>query len=270
MCEKSVGGWGHSPAITQPAMWQAGLLLSQHRAEDVAPGRDGFWLSCVSMSAESWGGWDGHELYIYCHFFFFFKGWLPALVPTSVLLCFCENATLRTTSLVPVSENWGEPAWRRPGTALWVLTLRPGPPARTVTFCMFKVPFLVPIHLSLWVATPLRSCLPVLLEEECMPRAAEGGQMRRCILTAPSSTRNGCWLCLMLLGAPALFRASKRFTYILHWYTKRHKLVRFTHSTLSDLCLFHTTFLFFSFYISPLKVVFHNGTGYMCTVALCV
>lgn len=236
MCDKSVGGWGHSPAITQPAMWQAGLLLSQHTAEDVAPGRDGFWLSCVSMSVESWGGWDGHELYIYCHFFFF-KGWLPALVPTSVLLCFCENATLRTTSLVPVSENWGEPVWRRQGTALCVLTLRPGPPAHTVTFCMFKVPFLVPIHLSLWVETPLRSCLPVLL-------AAEGGHMRRCILTAPSSTRNGCWLCLMLLGAPALFRASKRFTFILHWYTKRHKLVKWSMSFPHHVSLFQ--FLYFS------------------------
>lgn len=110
------------------------------------------------------------------------------------------------------------------GTAFWVLTLRPGPPARTVTFCMFKVPFLVPIHLSLWGETPLRSCLPVLLEEECMPRAAEGGQVRRCILTAPSRTRNGCWLCLMLLGAPALCRASERFTYFLHCYTKKTQI----------------------------------------------
>lgn len=37
--------------------------------------------------------------------------------------------------------------------ALWVLTLRPGPPARTVTFCMFEVPFRVPIHLSSWIHT---------------------------------------------------------------------------------------------------------------------
>lgn len=74
-----------------------------------------------------------------------------------------KNAKLRTTSLVPVSENRVEAVWLRQGTALWVLA----PLTRTVTFCMFKVAFLVHIHLSLWMETPLRSGPPVLLKAEC-------------------------------------------------------------------------------------------------------
>lgn len=47
------------------------------------------------------------------------------------------------------------------------------------------------------------------LMEECMPCAPEREGTSRCVLTAPSSTRNGCWLSLMLLGTPTLFTHSK-------------------------------------------------------------
>lgn len=63
-------------------------------------------LMCVNVSGKLRRvGWTWVIYLLSFFFFFFFKGWLPALVPTSVRLRFCENATLRTTSLVPVSEK---------------------------------------------------------------------------------------------------------------------------------------------------------------------
>lgn len=64
--------------------------MSQHMAEDVAPGTDGFDSHVCQCQQKVEGEKKKnvrHELYVYCHFF---KGWLPALVPTSVLLRFCE------------------------------------------------------------------------------------------------------------------------------------------------------------------------------------
>lgn len=56
---------------------------------------------CVNVSGKL-RSCDGNDLYIYCHFT---RASLPALVPTSVRLRFCENARLRTTSPAPVSET---------------------------------------------------------------------------------------------------------------------------------------------------------------------
>ncbi len=71
------------------------------------------------------------------------------------------------------------------------------------------IPFLVQICLSFWTKTPPRSHAFILLMKEYMPCAPERERTSRCILTAPSSKRNGCWLSLMLLGTPTLFTHSK-------------------------------------------------------------
>lgn len=170
-------------------------------------------LMCVNVSRKLRGGKKNvrHELYVYCHFF---KGWLPALVPTSVLLRFCKM------------PSCAQRAWLRQEMALRVLTPCPSPLTRTVTFCVFKVPLFVPIRRSLWIKTPLRSHLSILWWKNACPVLLKEGEMRRCILTAPSSTRNGCWLRLMLLGTPTLFMHSKDFMcmhalacgYTLFWF----------------------------------------------------
>lgn len=158
---------------------------------------------------------------------FFFKGWLPALVPTSVWLRFFVKCQVAHNESCPRVRTWGAWAWLRQGMALRVLTPCPSPLTRSVTFCMFKVPFFVPIRPSLWIKTPLRSHLSILRWKNARPALLKEGEMRRCILTALSSTRNGCWLCLMLLGTPTLFMHSKDFpcmhalacSYTLFWFS---------------------------------------------------
>lgn len=167
------------------------------------------WLSCVSVSAESWGKNGRHELYFYCHFFLKYNS--QRLFQSGYVFVKCQVVHTR---FCPSVRYWGALAWLKQGMAHRFLTPRPSPLTRTVRFCMFKSTFLcADLSVLMDEDTSQISSFHSLMEE-CMPCAPEREATSRCILTAPSSTRNGCWLSLMLLGVPTLFMRSKECTYM--------------------------------------------------------
>lgn len=183
--------------------------MSQHMAENVAWSKDGF-DSCVSVSAESWGKNVRHERYFSCHFLKL----TPSTCSNFSGVMFLQNAKSCTPRSVLLYCYWGALAWLTQEMAHRVLTPCPGPLTRTVRFCMFKSTFLC-ADLSVLMdedTSQVSSFHSVM--EECMPCTPEGEGASRCILTAPSSTRNGCWLSLMLLGVPTLFMRSNGCTYM--------------------------------------------------------
>ena len=70
--------------------------------------------------------------------------------------------------------------------------------------------FCADLVLSLWMKTPPRSHPSILWWKNACPALLKDVGASRCILTAPSSTRNGCWLSLTLLGTPTLFTVRSR------------------------------------------------------------
>lgn len=212
------------------------------------------------MSAESWGGRDGNELYIYCHCFF--RHCSQLFIPTSVRLC-CSKKTPRWGQVSPRSSELKQRDWDK----------------GRLSGCSHRVPVR-------WLALSHSVCLKCLSlrwsicpygwrhlsglvslfswRKNASPATLNEGRWDDALwqLRRAQEMAAGCaWCCCWALPPCSAPSKDVHTSFIK---TKKTQIGEIYRINVDRFVSLYTMFLFFSLRVSFLKAVFHIGAVYMC------